>query len=104
MDRKYHEAESIKLFNKPFTEVHVWLDGCCWKNGKFDPYHRRYRHTMEGVDFIEKTYGKCARQVAIRHIISDLTGAGWTTTDGIPANTEEYDKIFGNIQILQLPK
>lgn len=49
MDRKYHEAESIKLFNKPFTEVHVWLDGCCWKNGKFDPYHRRYRHTMEGV-------------------------------------------------------
>ena len=104
MKREFHEQESIKLFGKPFTEVHAWLDGLSWKNGKLDVNHRKFRHTMEGVIYIHATYGKLARQAAIRHIISDLTGAGWTTTDGIPKNTKEYDKIFNNINIVHLPE
>jgi hypothetical protein len=100
LNRKEHELESIKLFGKPFTEVHAWLDELAWKNGKFDPYHRKYRHTMEGVNHIRKIYGKCAKQVAIRHILSDLTGFGWwTKANGIPKNTNEFEEWFGDIII-----
>lgn len=95
MNRAFHEAESIRYFSEPFTEVHKWLDELVWKDGKLNVFHRRFRHNMQGVRFITDKYGHLAGKAAIRHIITDLTSNLWNQKDGIPETPEDYDKIFG---------
>ena len=100
MNLEEHEAESIKLFGKPFTEVHQWLDALASHGSdSFDVNHRRWRHNMVGIRKVEEMWGREAREAAIRHIRSDFHRWGWEETLGIPEDMEGYIRMFGMVKI-----
>ncbi|MFZ4768609.1 MAG: hypothetical protein ACOYLO_00415 [Ferruginibacter sp.] len=99
MKRKYHCEESIKLFGESFDYVHQWLDAYAFltlEDGtkRFDSYHRKKRHHLQGAEEIRKNWGDKAYEAAIRHIISDFTeGKGFKEgRDGLPENEQDYIK------------
>jgi len=64
-----HEKQSVEVFGKPWTEVHLFLD-------KFSPMfrgadHRRVLHTAEGVREVVRRFGEESRAVAELHIKED---------------------------------
>ena len=98
MKRKEHCEESIRLFGKPFNEVHAFLDEFAnLPNGdgtyRFNVYHRKYRHHLVGAKLVEEMFGRQAYEAAIRHIISDLkAGGGFMEGDEIPIDEADYIK------------
>lgn len=93
MNFEEHCRESKKLFGKPYKEVHKWLDEFAG-TPEFGMKHRKIRHHQEGINQIEKLFGKEAAKVAKQHIISDLKEEGWI--EGIhefPRNEEHYIKL-----------
>ena len=87
-----HCAESLRLFGKPYEEVHRWLDefagaqGCGYR-------HRRKRHHEAGIQEVVNLFGPEAGEVARRHIITDLMEEGWTDQDHFPLNEADYVKM-----------
>ncbi len=70
-----HIQNSLKRTGKDFRAVHEWLDNC-----RVDPFisfnkyplqHRLERHTPQGLEFIEKTWGKEALIEAVHHLQED---------------------------------
>lgn len=87
-----HVEESLKLFGKPYAEVHRWLDEYAGK----PPYgmrHRKMRHHLAGLKQVEEIFGKDAVPAARQHIISDLKTEGWKETDPFPADEKHYVKM-----------
>ena len=72
MKLEEHEKQSIDVFGKPWTEVHVFLD-------QFFPLfrgadHRRILHHETGVNEVVRRFGEEARPVAELHIKMDWKG------------------------------
>lgn len=87
-----HCEESIRLFGKPYEEVHLWLDEFAGK----PPYgmrHRKLRHHLEGIKEVEKLFSEEAALAAKAHIISDLKLEGWKETDRFPVDERDYVKM-----------
>ena len=87
-----HCQESIRLFGEPYQEVHQWLDAFMGTE-TYRMRHRKLRHHLQGIEMVEKLFGKKAREVARQHIISDLKEEGWTETDPFPKDQEDYVKM-----------
>jgi hypothetical protein len=62
-----HEENTKKVFGKPYTEVHLWLDEFCLET----IHHRKYRHNLRGIEWIRKKWGDEAALVARQHILDD---------------------------------
>lgn len=98
MKFKAHCEESIRLFGKPFEEVHKWLDEFVrLPDGlggfRFNIYHRKHRHHLAGAAEVEKMWGREAYEAAIRHIKSDfIAGGGFKEGDELPKDEADYVK------------
>lgn len=87
-----HCAESVKLFGKPFEEVHIWLDQFAGTE-QYGMRHRRVRHHTAGLIEAGKLFGADAVSVARQHIVSDLKMEGWTKNDPFPKNERDFVRI-----------
>jgi hypothetical protein len=84
-----HCQESVRLFGRPFREVHLWLDELAGQ----PPHgmrHRRFRHHESGVRQVEALFGPEAARAARQHIESDLRQEGWTRGDPFPRDSAHY--------------
>src|SRR5581483_325600 len=91
--RQEHEAESIKLFGQPFTEVHKWLDEFHDVPGCGGVQHRRKRHHMQGIIEARKKWGTVAAVVALHHIMLDLEQVGWPEDAPFPLNEAHCERL-----------
>lgn len=83
-----HCDESVRLFGKPFKQVHLWLDSFYASIGA---RHRRHRHHLAGIEEVRRRWGDEAAEAARRHIISDLQQEGWREgRDRMPADEADY--------------
>lgn len=87
-----HCAELIRLFGKPFKEVHNLLDEFAGLP-EYGFKHRKVRHHLEGMNEIRELFGEQAVEVAMQHIKSDLKEEGWKETDKFPKNESEYKRM-----------
>ena len=72
MKQLEHEQQTIEVFGKPWTEVHVFLDQ--FQPRFRGPEHRRILHHETGVNEIVRRFGEEARPVAELHIKTDWRG------------------------------
>lgn len=87
-----HEQESIRLYGKAFTEVHLWLDEFAHTK-EYGMRHRKVRHHLEGMKHVEVLFGKEAALAARQHIVSDLKGKGWKESDHFPEDENDYVRM-----------
>ncbi|MCK4390614.1 MAG: hypothetical protein KAV83_10320 [Desulfobacterales bacterium] len=87
-----HCEESMRLFGKPYEDVHKWLDEFMGASG-LGARHRRIRHHEAGIREAMTLFGAEAGKVARQHIISDLNMEGWTEEDRFPLDEEDYVKM-----------
>ena len=92
MKLEEHEKESLAIFGKPYTEVHLWLDEFAGTT-EFGMRHRRKRHHREWLREAEKLFGLEGVLAARLHIISDLKEEGWKETDRFPENEADYVRM-----------
>ncbi len=89
---EYHCQESIRLFGKPYEDVHRWLDE--FAGGKEYGYrHRKLRHHEEGIRQAVECFGNGAGEAARRHILTDLAEEGWTKNDRFPKDEADYMRM-----------
>jgi hypothetical protein len=87
-----HRAESVRLFGRPFEEVHRWLDefagrspaelGDEWK-----------RHHESAIIEVRLRWGPEAAAAARLHVVSDLKSEGWTEDKPFPKHEWDYVKM-----------
>lgn len=87
-----HCAESVRLFGKPYGQVHEWLDAFAGSR-EFGMRHRRKRHHLNGIEEVRGLWGDEAAEAARLHIVSDLKEEGWTERDPFPRDEEEYVRM-----------
>ena len=92
MKLQEHEKESLALFGKPYTEVHLWLDAFAG-TPEYGMRHRRKRHHKTGVREARELFGEEGALAARLHIISDLKEEGWLECDRFPENEEDYVRM-----------
>ena len=92
MKLEAHEKESLALFGKPCTEVHLWLDAFA---GTLEcgMRHRRKRHHKAGIREAQKLFGEEGALAAKLHIISDLKEEGWLEDQRFPENEADYVRM-----------
>ena len=93
------------MLGEEFPLVHKWLDELAHRprhdrngwmvepshTGPLNPGHRKYRHTLEGVEHVRATWGDEAALAAILHIKDDIYGpCPHTDRQTIPKDTKEY--------------
>ena len=84
-----HCDESVRLFGKPYKQVHLWLDK--FFSTPLGARHRRKRHHLAGIEEVRRRWGDEAASAARRHIISDLSLEGWREGhDRLPADEADY--------------
>jgi hypothetical protein len=87
-----HCEESLRLFGKPYDEVHNWLDEF-QGTPEYKMRHRRKRHHEAGIRQSIELFGEEVGKVARQHIISDLKEEGWTEKDHFPKDEADYIKM-----------
>lgn len=87
-----HCKESIRLFGKPFTEVHLWLDALA-ESPDCGMRHRMKRHHLAGLEQVRRIFDEEAVKAARQHIIADLKMEGWTESDPFPKDEGHYKKM-----------
>lgn len=87
-----HMEESIRLFGKPYEEVHRWLDEFA-RSKEYGMRHRKVRHHLEGLRQVEQLFGKEAVPVARQHVVSDLKLEGWKESDRFPVDERDYVRM-----------
>lgn len=92
MKHEDHCKESLELFGQEYGAVHKWLDEFAG-TPEYGMRHRKKRHHLQGLDEIEKLFGKDAVAVARKHIESDLQEEGWTKSDSFPKDEKDYVKM-----------
>lgn len=92
MRLKDHCDESIRLFGKPYGEVHSWLDAFAGSKS-FGMRHRKKRHHLKGIEEGREFFGDEGAEAARRHIVSDLKEKGWTENDHFPKDEDEYVRM-----------
>lgn len=70
---KEHEKDCVEFLNKPYTDVHKWLDQ--YENmfhvGFFGEYHRTFLHNSYGLTCIKSIFGCESEKAARIHLIRD---------------------------------
>lgn len=89
MNTGEHCAESIRLFGKPYGQVHEWLDAFAGTK-EFGMRHRKKRHHLKGIEEVRTLWGDDAAEAARLHIISDLKMEGWRESDPFPRDEAHY--------------
>lgn len=84
-----HCDESLRLFGKPYAEVHRWLDEFAGSK-EYGYKHRRKRHHLAGIKEAISIFGAEVEAPARQHIVSDLKEEGWNTTDHFPIDEQDY--------------
>ena len=92
MKLEEHEKESLAIFGKPWTEIHLWLDEFAG-TPEFGMRHRRKRHHREGLREAEKLFGWEGVLAARLHIMSDLKEEGWKESDCFPEDEADYVRM-----------
>lgn len=92
MTLEEHERESLELFGRPWTEVHLWLNEFVGKP-EAGMSHRRFRHHKSGVREAEKLFGEEGALAARLHVISDLKQEGWTEDRRFPEDEADYVRM-----------
>jgi len=92
MTSEKHCEESIRLFGKPYEEVHRWLDEFAGSK-EYGMRHRKVRHHLHGLKEVEELFGIDAVKAARQHIISDLKEEGWQESDSFPKDESDYVKM-----------
>jgi hypothetical protein len=87
-----HEKESLAIFGKPYTEIHLWLDEFAGTT-ECGMRHRRKRHHKEGLREAEKLFGWDAALAARLHIMSDLKEESWKESDRFPEDEADYVRM-----------
>jgi hypothetical protein len=87
-----HCDESIRVFGKPFAEVHRWLDEFAGSE-QYGMRHRRVRHHEAGIREAISLFGEYAGMAARQHIITDLKEEGWAEGDRFPQDEFDYVKM-----------
>lgn len=87
-----HCQESIRVFGKPYDEIHKWLDEFAGSK-EYSYRHRKLRHHEEGIRQAVELFEEEAREVARCHILSDLKEEGWTEKDRFPRDEADYVKM-----------
>lgn len=88
-----HCRESIELYGKPYCELHLWLDEFAGKPG-IGMRHRRFRHHRAGIEEAARLFGDAVREVAERHVMTDLEEEGWREgVDRFPADQADYVRM-----------
>jgi hypothetical protein len=90
-----HCARTVEMFGDSYAKVHLWLDELAHVNGKFDPGHRKHRHTREGIQQVCAWWGVGAGLAAEQHLLDDFFGPGPHSEAqrlAIPADTADYVK------------
>ena len=88
---KYNEhcEESIRVFGKPYGQVHEWLDAFAGTK-EFGMRHRKKRHHLKGIEEVRALWGDEAAEAARLHIIADLKMEGWRESDLFPRDEAHY--------------
>ena len=92
MKLEAHEKESLTLFGKPYTEVHLWLDafagtpdcGMC---------HRRKRHHKAGVREAKKLFGEEGAWRRGCMSCPNLKMEGWLEDRRFPEDEADYIRM-----------
>jgi hypothetical protein len=92
MKLEAHEKESLAIFAKPYSEVHLWLDEFAG-TPEYGMRHRRKRHHRQGVREAEGLFGEEAGLAARLHIISDLKEEGWREDQHFPEDEADYIRM-----------
>lgn len=92
MKLEEHEKESLAIFGKPYTEIHLWLDEFAGTT-EYGMRHRHKRHHKEGLREAEKLFGWDAAIAARLHIMSDLKEEGWKESDRFPEDEADYVRM-----------
>jgi len=91
-----HCAHTCEVLGKDWPEVHRWLDELSHPPSMFgvddfDPDHRRYRHTRQGVEQVRAWWGDEAAKAAELHICDDLC----CKVEELPLDTSDFLERFG---------
>ena len=89
MTLEEHERESLALFGRPWTEVHLWLNESAGRPGT-GTSHRRLRHHKAGIREAERLFGEEGALAARLHVISDLKQEGWTEDRRLPEDERDF--------------
>jgi hypothetical protein len=84
-----HCEESMRLFGKPYPEVHRWLDAFAGSQ-EYGYRHRNKWHHDAGICQAIERFRAEAGPVARQHIITDLKDEGWTEADHFPRDERDY--------------
>lgn len=85
---KDHCDECEKKLGCDWAEVHHWLDELFKLKGI---KHRRYRHNLDGIEYVRARWGDQAATAARLHIVRDLMADGcWKEEMGIPKDSQSY--------------
>ena len=88
-----HCRESLRFFGNEYKAVHRWLDEYAGVEG-IGMRHRKYRHHLAGIEELVAIMGENVREVAIRHVMTDLKEEGWIEgKDPFPKDKEDYIKM-----------
>jgi len=86
-----HCDECEQKLGAPFPEVHQWMDEL---HKDYGARHRRFRHTLEGIEEVRKQWGDLAADAARLHLLADLKEEGWVEgRDPVPKNTADYVRM-----------
>ena len=84
-----HCQHSIKLFGKPYEEVHLWLDEL-QQDPLYKSRHRKKRHHKQGIEQVRELFGNKAALVAAQHILDDITSEDATLRE----KSLTYDQLI----------
>jgi len=87
-----HCAESVRLFGRPFEQVHRWLDEFAGRP-PFGMRHRKLRHHHAGIEEARRRWGDEAAAAARAHIVADLKMEGWTEDQPLPRDQDDYEQM-----------
>lgn len=101
---KEHCRRCKEELGDEFQEVNRWLDELAhvptrhmepWEideiyqqgRGPLNPYHRKTRHNVKGIEYVLSQWGPDAAEAAVLHIMDDLH---LTKREDIPLDEKDY--------------
>lgn len=92
MKYQEHCEESMRLFGKPYIDLHHWLDEFAGSK-EYGFRHRKKRHHLAGIHEAIILFGHEVEPVARQHIVSDLKEEGWTEHDHFPIDEQDFQSM-----------
>lgn len=75
-----HCRDCEHILGKPFKEVNLWMDEL---QATYSYNHRKFRHTLEGIETARELFGDEGAKAAEVHILRDM--------NGIPRDSKDYE-------------